>query len=214
MIDPHAAVQTLTHAALLWVPLDSSSCFLSDATPAQLDAIRASRSRNPTVQAAKKALRATALLEELKVDLDGLPSVGAAPAALRAAPAKAPAASPSDPASLAIVPFIKTVRPETVVDNAQAMHRPVHARFKLPASFPQLYRKAFERAVNIMAFLPLALVYVGLFYTLLGFAYLAAHPELLVRAAFSLLDAIPNYTAFATEQMWNQVKLEMADRFR
>ena len=211
MLDPPDAAVALTQAGFLWVQLDGTQFFLKEATPGQLDALKASRSRNLSVQAAKKALRASALLTELQLDLNTLPSA-AGSESVRARPVSSPAALTS-PSNLAIVPFIKTVKPETEIPPSS------DATFSLPRprvspALAAWYRNAWHRVTHAVAVIPLAFMYVALLYSMLGFAYLAAHPELLVQAAFSLLDLIPNYAAFASEAMWTQVKVELTARFR
>ena len=210
MIDPPDAAVAFTHAGLMWVQFEGHQFFLKDATSVQLDALRASRSRNLAVQAAKKALRASALLSELQLDLNALP-LSTAPQQVPSLPSDKVQAKPPS-GSLAIVPFIRTVKPETEIPPTSGLS--AHPWPSVPFSLSTWYRKAWSRGVRVFSLMPLALMYIALIYSVLGFAYLSAHPELLVQAAFGVLDLVPNYAAFATEAMWTQVKIELAARFR
>ena len=212
MLDPPEAAAALTQAGCLLVQLDGMQFYLKNATASQLEALRLSRSRHLSVQAAKKALRASALLSELQLDLGSLPS-GSASTQVCKAPDRTQDPAPVPHGNLAIVPFIKTVKPETEIPPSAGFTSRSLGR-AVPHSLAAWYTAAWQRAVQALALLPLAFMYVALLYSALGFVYLAAHPELLVQAAFGLLDLIPNYAAFASEAMWSQLKIELAARFR
>ena len=72
MADPGRALVTLAHAAAAVFPTDSGPRTLENATPTQLEQLRQSKIRAPTVKIAKKALKLFEGLEELEAELDDI----------------------------------------------------------------------------------------------------------------------------------------------
>ena len=54
MVDPGRCTEVLAKAMLMWVQLEEAPAYFMDASDVQCDVIRRSRSRNQSVQAAKK----------------------------------------------------------------------------------------------------------------------------------------------------------------
>ncbi len=66
----------------------------------------------------------------------------------------------------------------------------------------------------IARILPLIVVYGFLTYVMLAAAYLAANPQLIVKASFGLFDLVPAYANFVLESMLAEVRAQLAERLR
>ena len=224
MIDPQEAAGILTHAGCTLVQLDGQSFYLMGATARQLESIKNSRARHPSIAAARKALRLGQLLTELKQDLDGLPhcSKPGAAAEEKDSHKSKPKVDDGDPTKLALVPYVKTVPLDEAAeydDDLKKKKPPAAAARALRnaaaffAPYARLYGACLRLVVTALAYAPLITLYVGVLYFGFGLLYLLMHPALLVKAMFSLLDVVPNYANYAAESMWQQMKTELALRF-
>ena len=77
-----------------------------------------------------------------------------------------------------------------------------------------LYVSLFKVLFFVVSMLPLVVTWVLLFYLVAAVTYMLLHPELLVKAMFSVFDLVPWYTQYATAAIANQLKDELKDRFR
>ena len=65
-----------------------------------------------------------------------------------------------------------------------------------------------------LATLPILIIYVLLCYLVMGTLYLLAHPGLLVKWAFALLDVIPKYGEVVLAALMTAFQEELQARFR
>ena len=68
--------------------------------------------------------------------------------------------------------------------------------------------------IYAMIYAPIVMLWLALCYLLIFGLYLVHHPDALVGVAFKAVRAIPNYTAWASEQMWNRVAFELQQSLR
>ena len=69
-------------------------------------------------------------------------------------------------------------------------------------------------ALWVMRRLPGCIFVVTSLYVAFMVGYLVAHPELVVKGLFGLLDLVPQYASYATNQIANQFQIELAARLR
>ncbi len=62
--------------------------------------------------------------------------------------------------------------------------------------------------------LPLILVYTGLFYIVVELYAILQNPGLLVVGLFKVLDLVPSHAQFFADSLMNQLKVEVATRWR
>jgi len=218
----------MTAAELLTVVIEGEVIELMSASAAQLETIKASKSRAPQLLAAKKYLKAVELLRELERDLDALQVVRSAPKMnsepKRGAPLRASSALSGN--DLAIVPFVATARPTPA--TLRAAGRTDDSTFLAPVPWDsksflnklmhsktvKIYIVVLKAAMFVCSYAPLFLLCLSMFYGMLSVVYVLAHPAFLVKAFFAVLDAVPNYTSYAMDSMWEEFRSKLATRFR
>ena len=104
-------------------------------------------------------------------------------------------------------PTASSLRTPGITETSEATFKTL-----LPRLLRARYGAAFRAILTFLLYVPLALLYISCLYTALGLGYLASHPNLLVTAAFDLLDAVPNCANFVAESMRHQLKLELGLR--
>ena len=74
------------------------------------------------------------------------------------------------------------------------------------------YVASLLRLVWLLSYLPLLLMYALQIYLALLVGYALSHPEIIIKAAFALIDAVPNYTNFVLNRLYEQLALEVEAR--
>ena len=77
-----------------------------------------------------------------------------------------------------------------------------------------LYARAAQRAARLTSLLPLLFLYISQVYLVMCVGYLLVHPELVVDMLFGILDAVPNYGAYAGSRVWDRFSSELHQRIR
>ena len=196
---------------------------LGEASEEQLEFVRNSGNRNKNVVLARRAMRAVASLKELKADLESL--VPILQDDKRSEGKKKTKQPPVvvGPEQLQLVPFplVSSSRTGGAKQTASNGSPGYEAAAKCARDLCDFlvshltpYKVAFKWLFRFAIYSPVLLLYAGMFYLMCAFFYLVANPHLFVVCFFSVLDAIPNYTAYATRSIAEQIKNEVAARLR
>jgi hypothetical protein len=215
-MDPQDGLIQLTRLAMLRIEVEGEEVSLQDATAAQLQAGRTSRSRGPTVQAAKKGLKVYEELGKLAEALDLVEEME--PGKMRRTRQKGAAKGPTlqAPSSVvaerAIVPYVQKVESVKIVTPRQGENETFRIRVLSPQMKAAL--RPLKKGLQVAAWIPVVLAYTGVVYTLLLILYVIRHPEVLVKWSFAVLDALPSYAAYASSAILSQVEAEIKARLR
>ena len=223
------AMEAFTAAGMVVVNLDGQQVLLGDVTPQQLELIRCSKSRGESMQVARKYLRASEAVRDLHMSVQNL---GQNADLLRHAKRStvtqaAPAAAPPAPAppQLAIVPFVQPAPVNTPVtdeddDEEVAFWKRLTGRVEtIMTSYGQslvwkLYKKLMSLTFYAVLYLPLMFMWLFLLYGFFLAVHVANHPDLLIVLGFKMLRMVPDYTAWAGEQMFARLASELEGWWR
>ena len=222
IIDPGRGLDIITQLSLMPVPTPSGATTLFDATSEQLEHIKTSKGREPALAVARKTLKLMTELEDLIKEATGKGLVGNK--CVWRGNIKAETAGNVEN-KLAIVPYIRTVSPK---ETTGAVPAPTAAasdwhqrgaplswlKYLRDTNTGKQYEAAFFRLTWLLSYLPLILIYSLQIYIALLVGYTLSHPEIVVKAAFALLDAVPNYTNFVTQRLYEQLVREVEARLR
>jgi hypothetical protein len=224
-MDASHASNIVAAANSVTIRIDGARVPISSLTPAQLDLVRTCRARTGTWAFARRYLKAQEELRAVEKLQRSLPAASLldvqAPELEHAAEMSSPSAPLRD--SLALVPFIPTAPPNTPVHASHSDHdlsawlsHALHAYLAFcSTSWAWTAYKVVLRCLwRLVLYIPLVAMWMLLCYFLLAVCFVLSHPEVLVSAAFKLLDSVPSYTKWVGERLFEQLSLELTDRLR
>jgi hypothetical protein len=240
-LDPADAATILSNAMMVYVKINGRRSKLGDLTKNELDCVRQGRGRADGHTFARKYAKIIADLRDLEDDIahcaprellllepEVVPMTAKATAAAAASAAKAATAfsapgtpEPTPAPCLTIVPYVDTARPHacvqpTVLDFSawplDAMRR--YLRFLRNSLAWRTYCALFRYTVHAVLYIPIICMWVLIFYTLLLLTHVITQPQVLVSALFQGASLIPQYGAWAGQQMLEQLKLEIVSSLR
>ena len=205
----------LTHAALLSVPVKGKHEDLRNLSLSSEAEIRQSRKKDDSMVAAKKYLKAMDALSELERAM--APFMGKQTHTSTQPPQKPKVLKPN---LYQVVPYVSAAPIETV--RTAMLQEPKESgtsRFWLfrhaldhvyCSSAWHWYRWLGWFCSRILLYAPLCLISAYLLYLALALLYVAAHPELLLRAVFTAVKSSPRllsaYADHLGEAAWTEIK--------
>jgi len=219
LVTGNEARRVMNAASDLVLVTPAGGMKLRDLQEPELEWLRLSKGKSGNLSTGRKALKVMAGIRELGEDL-ARAGHGAAAAEAATPPAR----------DLALVPYTprRVVRPHSGDGEAGAPRLGFSAVVETAprAEWYWEYSKAvgmtmFELwgpwvavALWVMRRLPGLVFLVVSVYTTFMVGYLVAHPELVVKGLFALLDLVPQYASYATGQIAQQFQIELAARLR
>ena len=208
----------MTKAGMLWVPTGNSYKPLAEFTDNDWADLKSLRGTRPEVKAGKQVREILDALEKLGGELDrctGQPHTGHnEPPSAAAAPSRALAST------MALVPYVPTVRMDTqarpapnFIDGSNRIVADIEKWLLLRRSWLRPYIVLFKFLGLCVYLIPLIVIYVAVAYTIIGMMAIVSNPGLLVKGVFLLGDSVPTYFDHARASIWNATYEEVSIRF-
>ena len=213
-MDPERARKLFEQAAVFSVQTSSGLAELYRLTPDQESFVKQSTKRSDTLMLAKKYIKAADAVEELEKALSAFPGLDSslAPVPIQRQPQPYQVRGPGNGQ---IVPYIPV---------APARYQRAACRqewgldwFNLNVAVQRIcawrvwgwYWFALKTLIVILAFAPLLILVAFTVQVVAAVLYVAAHPELMIKASFSIAQFFPNLAAQAVNNMADQYVAEL-----
>ena len=215
-MDARLCLQVFDQANALIVMTPAGSKRLDTLTQQELSFLAGCKARTGHNMFAKKAMGLQEALLQLgaRMDQEGIPH--AAPTGAQRAVAAAP--RPGGPApppaqTLALVPFVRTLPPQPPPPIASTW-QPVMQYLSTQVTFSQNLAVLGKCVGVVVIWAPILMTLILGLYLILAIGYIIYDPTVVVRGIFFCADLVPNYGKYAAGAMMNQLKAELAERFR